>query len=142
MSLRVYYAHAMGYYGSPREAQVQALLHSLGCEVVCPNAPEHERGFQAFGMGYFDVEFLPRIDVIAYEPYDDGMIGAGVAYELQRCIDAGLTVWRIDRLPGVASSDVQGLLVSHEPPQWRPNTLKVLGREVTRARNLAIKEAA
>jgi hypothetical protein len=125
-----YYAHAMGYYGSESERRVHALLRDMGYEVECPNQPHHEEGFISQGMAYFDT-LIPRLDVIAFEPFPDGKVGAGVAYEVMAM-----------RAVGKPELSIKHRIVPRDAflIPGRPDLpLDALSREETRARNRALR---
>lgn len=105
-----YYAHPISLYNSSIEQQDVALIKAMGYEVVNPNGPEHEAGFQNYGMAYFE-GIVSRVNVLFFRAFPDGSISAGVAQEIvamdgrpvvelpsniaERSLDVGQTLQRL-----------------------------------------------
>lgn len=96
---KVYYAHSVGSYDSVQEVRDVALLESLGFEVINPNNPNTQIEFNDNkDKGYeeaFDLVFGQMVrdcDLIAIRAQYDGLIGAGVAKEIEYAEAAGKPV--------------------------------------------------
>lgn len=96
---KVYYAHSVGSYDSVQETRDVALLESLGFEVINPNNPNTQIEFNDNkDKGYeeaFDLVFGKMVrdcDLIAIRAQYDGLIGAGVAKEIEYAEAAGKPV--------------------------------------------------
>lgn len=74
--MKCYYAHPINTYGTQQEAEDISLLESFGLEVINP-ADENARS-----MRYF-CNLVQECDCLAFRSFQDGMIGAGVAAEIE-----------------------------------------------------------
>jgi len=88
MKPRVYYAHPINIYNSPRERRDLEALEYMGFEVVNPNGPEHDAGYREEGMDYF-YDLVGECDGIAFRAFADGNIPAGVAKEVNWMVVKG-----------------------------------------------------
>lgn len=95
--MRIYFAHPITDYGTPIEAAAITLIHARfpNAEIINPNTPEHECGYQRAGMSYFLDEVLPSCDACVWMAFENGMIGAGVAAEVQHFEDRGCPTWEV-----------------------------------------------
>ena len=73
-----YYAHPMAIYGTPQEEADIKLIESLGFECLNPNSPS----YQGHTMNQF-CALAARCDLIVFRAFEDGMIGSGVAKEIE-----------------------------------------------------------
>ena len=78
----IYYAHPLSIYGTPQEKRDLELLAALGHTVLNPNGPQHDAGYRAEGMAYFNRITEPCHGVF-FRAFPDGSIPAGVAKELE-----------------------------------------------------------
>ena len=90
--MKIYYAHCVQLYGSQQELRDIDLLKSLGFEVVNPNLPKHQSGYNKKGMDYFIEDILPYCDGCAFRALPDGSIPAGVGKEVKEMIRAAKPV--------------------------------------------------
>lgn len=93
--MRCYYAHPITSYGTKEEEDDVASLTKAGFEVLNPNSAENEEKYKAQGMQLF-LDLVDTCDVLAFRPFDDGMLPAGVYKELARAYDTGKPVFEID----------------------------------------------
>ena len=77
-----YYAHPMSIYNTAQETRDLEIIKALGFEVLNPNGPEHDAGYKAKGMDYFD-ECTKDCTIIVFRAFPDGSIPAGVAKEIE-----------------------------------------------------------
>ena len=91
----VYYAHSTSSYGSTQEATDLAKLHALGFEVFNPNNPQSHSDYKREGMDCFFAELMD-CQALAFRPFTDGTIGAGVATEIEWARDLKLPVFEIE----------------------------------------------
>lgn len=80
---RVYFAHPVSSYGRQAEQDALLLLQDSfpGARIIDPNTGEHQaRGRKNFS--YFE-KLVQSCDTVAYLPFPDGKIGAGIAGECQ-----------------------------------------------------------
>jgi hypothetical protein len=94
---RIYFAHPITDYGSPRQAEAIAFL-SLTWQVVNPDTPEHQAGYAAEGMAYFEA-LAGSCDLLAFMRFPDGSIGAGVGKEIEAAQKAGVR-WVLEYFQG------------------------------------------
>lgn len=79
--MKIYYAHSISLYNTPQEERDVLALRMLGFSVLNPNAPQHDAGYKAQGMAYFDT-LLDECDGLAFRAHPGGAIPAGVAKEI------------------------------------------------------------
>ena len=110
--MRVYYAHPMSWYDTPEEAADVAALEAAGHEVLNPNNVAYAAKVQdlrARGLGHMVMEPFMRAvgecDALAYRPFKDGRLGAGVAKELMEAI---VLKHFVIRLPHLVTNTNQG----------------------------------
>lgn len=84
--MKVYYARSIGIYNTKQGERDMALLRALGFEVVDPNRHEHDIGYKAEGMAYFE-RLVQTCDALAFRANPDGSINAGVMKEIQTAQD-------------------------------------------------------
>lgn len=94
MKSKIYYAHPISFYNTEKEKLLSNLLLSHGYEVVNPNTPESEEGYKDFGMDYF-YGLVKNCNALAFQRFDDGMIGAGVAGEIKIAFEINIPVYDI-----------------------------------------------
>lgn len=86
----VYYAHPMSWYGTDNEQADLQLLRLNYDKVINPSSEEIktqlEHYIKAYGraniMQFFAELIRDRADVVAFRPFADGRLGAGVAREV------------------------------------------------------------
>lgn len=101
MSGKIYFAHPISMYGTAEEAAIVAALKSGGYEVENPSDPVHAQAVpkiraqfsdaaagSAAVMQYF-VGICNACEAVAFSPFPDGSIGAGVVKEVQSFLDRG-----------------------------------------------------
>ncbi|HTY46365.1 MAG TPA: hypothetical protein VMB46_01720 [Methanomassiliicoccales archaeon] len=107
MAERLYFAHALNTYNTLYEqAALSLIAHTFpGVEIVNPNRPEHQAGYNAWrertatsrdehkGMDYFYDEVLPGCSGSVGMPFLDGRYGLGVAGELAKTAKSGKPVY-------------------------------------------------
>jgi hypothetical protein len=92
----------MSIYNTPAETRDIEALEKLGYEVLNPNTPEHEAGYQKSRkefpchnpMSYFHFE-IERCDALAFKALPDGKIPQGVASEIKYAHHCGTPVFEI-----------------------------------------------
>ena len=99
---RLYFAHSMSTYGTPRERRALKLLRSRypNFEIVNPGAKRWQKHVEFFyplcGMGLFDL-IAARCDLVAAMPFAaDGAYGAGVYSEILSAHRAGVKLVRVN----------------------------------------------
>lgn len=103
--MRVYYAHPSCLYDTEPEADDIVRLSARFTTVVNPNTPSlqseadklrasghRDRAMQPF------LKALKSCDAVAYRPFEDGKIGAGVAGEILEALMLGKAVYRLPDL--------------------------------------------
>lgn len=96
----IYYAHPMSWYGTDSEKADVAFLSQFGT-VENPNGLDWEfQVSQAIKHGYpimqVFADYIRNLaDVVAYRPFYDGKLGAGVAREVLEAQIWGKEVWRL-----------------------------------------------
>jgi hypothetical protein len=73
----------MSLYGTKQEKRDIALIESMGFEVLNPNGPEHDEGYKAAGMAYFEKLVRTKTHLLFFRAFPDGSIPAGVAKEIE-----------------------------------------------------------
>jgi hypothetical protein len=91
MKKTVYYAHPMSLYNTKQEARDIVALEEMGFEVINPNQPAHDVGYQGSGMAYFR-DLVKSVDVLVFRSFSDGAIPAGVAHEIKEARANGTPV--------------------------------------------------
>lgn len=102
----LYFAHPIDVYGTPLQARLIEKIEKDFPEysVENPNQLHHDSNYGFWrehtesGMTYF-TEFLKygKIAGEIFLPFEDGMIGAGVAKEIKRVQGLGKKIFEIDR---------------------------------------------
>lgn len=117
---RVYFAHPVSDYGTSWEAAAEtAITKALpGCDLVNPNAPDHEAAYQARGMTYF-LEVCAGCDAVVAAPFPDGNFGAGVGKEAFTFVIARKPVYLLDRATLAVERGVVGpVLTVEQTRRW------------------------
>jgi hypothetical protein len=98
--LKIYYAHPMSWYNTPAERADVAMLEAHG-EVVNPNSKPFEymvgvsRAERRPVMEIFADYIKNNADVVAFRPFYDGKLGAGVAREVFEALIWRKPIWHI-----------------------------------------------
>lgn len=98
-----YFAHPVSDYGTGFEAKVIQALHSLGFDLVNPNEPHHQEGYAEEGMDYFHNHVLPHCTACIFAPFPGGLVGSGVAQEIEHFLDRHQQVLEVGRDPGIGT---------------------------------------
>lgn len=92
---KIYYAHPVTHYGTVQESDDIKTLEAMGFEVVNPNQAGIEAAYKLHGFGVF-LAMIDNCDALAYRPFMDGSIGAGVAKEIDyAALDKDLPVFEL-----------------------------------------------
>ena len=101
----IYYAHPMSWYGTDNErADMQVLRQEWpGVEIINPSAPDIVDEFEAWkqhGQNWltpmnFFTDLVKNSEALAYRPYRDGKVGAGVAQEILHAHVWGLPIYQL-----------------------------------------------
>lgn len=78
---KLYLAQPVSFYGCARKILTIRRLKALGWDVVDPDTPEHACAYREQGMAHFQ-KVVSECDALAYIPFRNGQIGAGVAREV------------------------------------------------------------
>lgn len=89
-----YFAHPVTDYGGERERVSVELIEGYGYGVLNPNSEENERGYRERGMQHF-LDLIGECEVVAFQRFPGGEIGAGVAKEIAHALELGLTVYEV-----------------------------------------------
>jgi hypothetical protein len=88
---RIYYAHPISDYDTHYERAMISFLEINGMVVENPNQPLHQEGYEKDGMKYF-MQVLEGCDGCVFSSFPGGIVGAGVAMEVQNFLDRNLPV--------------------------------------------------
>lgn len=99
----IYFAHPVNTYGTPLEKELlDALARAFpDCEVLNPNAPEHDKGYREWkertgrGMQYFYREVLPACSSGVFLAFRDGKWPKGVFGEAENLAKRGCPIFQI-----------------------------------------------
>lgn len=130
--MRVYFAHPVTEYNTSFESKALKLLERTFDEVVNPNGPGHEERYREFGFAYFEL-LCTFCDACVFSRFSNGLIGAGVAKEVQTFLERGAPVFEY-----VYMSEAGGFVlktVESLPPH------EILTIDATRALIKNIREA-
>lgn len=85
----IYYAHPMGFYGSKLEKKTIELIKKRypNGTIINPGLDE----YQGYPMNYYE-GLAGNSDLVVSQPYDEKMIGAGVAVEILSAQYSGVPV--------------------------------------------------
>ena len=101
----VYFAHHIDIYGKPEESKAIAKLESFfgpRWHIENPNQEKHDKGYNKYkadgkrGMDYFFKEVLPKMNVGAFLPFQDGKLGKGVYSEMEFLSGSGNEIYEMD----------------------------------------------
>jgi len=98
--MRIYLAHPVSDYGTPRQAQAIKALEEVGAdlvrplELVNPDSPIHQAGYASEGMAYFK-GVIERCQGLAFMRFPDGSIGAGVGREIRWALIGNLSIYEV-----------------------------------------------
>lgn len=92
---RFYFAHPISDYGTVFEGQVIERLRRVWLTIENPNQPHHQQGYAKKSMAYFTEDVLPACDGCVFLAFPGGLVGAGVAMEVQHFLDRGQPVFEI-----------------------------------------------
>ena len=97
--MKVYYAHPMSWYDTFAETEDVVALEEAGHEVLNPNQQRYSDEVQRLrskGLGHMVMEPFMRAvkecEAVAYRPFKDGRVGAGVAKEVLEAVALGYPV--------------------------------------------------
>lgn len=97
--MKVYYAHPMSWYDTFAETEDVVALEEAGHEVLNPNDQfysDQVTKLRKQGKGHMVMEpFMLAVkscDAVAYRPFKDGRVGAGVAKEVLEGLALGLPI--------------------------------------------------
>lgn len=93
----IYFAHPKSTYGSPLEKHAIEELLRDGWDVC--NPADHQAGYVERGMQHF-LDLATTCGALAYLPFADGSIGAGVAREILEAQLDGKPIFKIDPVTG------------------------------------------
>ncbi|HUO62022.1 MAG TPA: hypothetical protein VMT96_01040 [Candidatus Bathyarchaeia archaeon] len=91
---RCYFAHHVTDYDTEREQAAVEAITNHGYIVVNPNSPEDDVAYRERGMEYF-VERVQGCDALAFQRFESGEIGAGVAKEIGTAVASGLPIYEV-----------------------------------------------
>lgn len=95
----IYFAHPTNTYRTALEtAAIEALLCD-GWDVLNPADACHQDGYNDLGMPYF-LDLIGSCEALAYMPFTDGPLGAGVAREVLEATLLGKPVFKINPASG------------------------------------------
>ncbi len=111
MKPKLYFGHTVDIYNTPKEQELIAAIERAlpEYEVENPNHPLHEEGYQQYkkekssGMKYYFEKVLPNMNAGVFQPFADGMFGAGVFGEAKFLHEQGKPIYEIT-LEGVVST--------------------------------------
>lgn len=98
--MKIYYAHPMSWYNTDAERLDVAKLSEYG-EVINPNGDmfdvvvKYAKATNKPVMDIFARYIRDEADVVAYRPFYDGRLGAGVAREVFEAIIWNKPVWQV-----------------------------------------------
>lgn len=92
--MRVYLAHPITDYGTPRQAEAVNALTAMGFDIENPDQPHHQEGYAREGMAYFQ-GVVRSCGGLVFVRFPDSSIGAGVGKEIMTAILAHLNVWEL-----------------------------------------------
>jgi hypothetical protein len=118
-----YFAHPISDYGTGFEEKLVEALQRFGLTIENPNQPHHQEGYAKDGMDYFLDRVLPACDGCVFLPFPGGLIGSGVAMEVEHFLLRGQRVLEVGRDPGFGTF----LLSCTDLPESR-----ILSRQETR----------
>jgi hypothetical protein len=87
-----YFAHPVSDYGTGFETRVMRALTHFGLSIENPNQPHHQEGYLAQGMDYFLEYVMPACVGCVFVPFKGGLIGSGVAMEIEHFLERGKQV--------------------------------------------------
>lgn len=100
----LYFAHPINVYNTPLEQKLISIISSNfpDCKIENPNQPHHQENYRTWrkekgkGMLYYFQEVLPKLDAGIALPFPDGMLGAGVAGEINFFLEKNKPAWEIN----------------------------------------------
>jgi hypothetical protein len=101
--MKIYFAHPINTYNTDIEKQCLDLIkNNLGDKILNPSVEFIQRQLEDYKknnpdnyMIFFD-DLLSECDAIAYLPFEDGLIGAGVWHECKTINNYGGKTYEID----------------------------------------------
>ena len=100
---KYYFAHPVSDYGTAFEAKLMDALTGLGFSLENPNQPHHQAGYAKQGMDYFLSDVLFECTGCIFLPFPGGLVGSGVAMEVEHFLDRRLQVLEVGRDPGIGT---------------------------------------
>lgn len=93
--MKCYLAHPVtDYGGSERQLSAVAAIEAKGWVVETPDLPIHQDAYRQHGMQHF-LDVVEECDALAFLPFADGYIGAGMAKEIEHAMRRGLKVFEV-----------------------------------------------
>jgi hypothetical protein len=94
---KVYFAHPMSHYNSSLEKDCLRVIQEMlpNVEIVNPNRPEYQDGYLKEGSFNYFLRIVQSCDAIAFVPYEDGEVGAGVFNELMTMLNKGGKIYQV-----------------------------------------------
>lgn len=113
-----YFAHPITDYGTERETAAIKIIREAGYGVENPNKPRHQSGYASRGMDYF-LDIVRRCDALAFMPFPDGFVGAGVAKEIDAARMRGIPVFEVDDDGLIDPGELGGRILSVDETRLR-----------------------
>jgi hypothetical protein len=131
---KLYYAHPISDYNTPYEERMMRMLQGFSRDgMENPNQKHHQIGYEKHGMDYF-LDLCSGLDGCIFDTFPGGIIGAGVAKEVQSFLDAGKPVWQvIDCVTFAAVAIVTELNLAHVATRDTTRELSKLFRAIGRS---------
>jgi len=94
--MKCYLAHPVtDYGGTARQLGAVAAIEAKGWLVETPDLPIHQDAYRQHGMQHF-LDVVEDCDALAFLPFADGYIGAGMAKEIEHALRRGLKVFEVN----------------------------------------------
>jgi hypothetical protein len=98
-----YFAHPVSDYGTAAETKILNGLVSLGLSIENPNQPHHQEGYARKSMDYYVEDVLPGCVGCVFLAFPGGMVGSGVAMEVEYFLERGYNAYEIFLDPGIGT---------------------------------------
>lgn len=110
--MKIYFAHPINTYETPVDEKcIQIIKDNLGEQIINPSDKLIQKTFGEYRIAHPDTymeffkELVSSCDTIVYLPFKDGMVGAGIWYEVKNVFENGGKIYEID-LPTDSVSEV------------------------------------